>query len=39
MIDGLQTYRDRIKQIPEALKLKGEGIRKAQIKNPIQYIH
>jgi hypothetical protein len=38
-IDGLRAYKERIKQIPEALKLqRGEGIKNKK-KNPIQYIH
>jgi hypothetical protein len=41
IIDGLRACKERIKQIPEALKLqKGEGIKRKRLKNKtIQYVH
>jgi len=41
MIDGLQAYRDRMKQIPEAIKLQiEEGTSKIKNKqNKIQYVY
>jgi hypothetical protein len=39
-IKGLRAYKDRIKQIPEALRLqKGEGLKSNVSKSTVQYVY